>query len=237
MASENNKFAISNLFNVEGWVCVVTGGGTGIGLVIAQAFANNGAKVYITSRRREVLERTEKEWRSSFPHLQGKLIPVVCDITSKDSIRRLVDEIGKKEDHVDLLVNNAGSLGSKESETQGKNVEALARDLFDDDPAQWEDIYKTNVIGAYFVSTAFLPLLHAATKRRHNHTGCIINISSIAGITRHPLDHIKYNASKAAFIQLSTMLAQICRSEAVQIRVNNIAPGRFPTAMTGEHAL
>ena len=234
MASENAKFTVNNLFNVEGWVCVVTGGGTGIGLMIARAFANNGAKVYITSRRRDVLEKTAKYWGSSLAHPQGKLIPAVCDITSKDSIRQLVDEVRKNETRVDVLVNNAGGLGTREVGKQDESVQALAEDLFNDDPAQWEDVYRTNVIGAFRVSAAFLPLLHAVTMSRPSHTGSIINISSIAGITRNTSDHTKYSVSKAANVYLTTMLAQKFRSKTIRVRVNNIAPGIFPTEMAGE---
>ena len=236
MASENAKFTVNNLFNVEGWVCVVTGGGTGIGLMIARAFANNGAKVYITSRRRDVLEKTAKYWGSSLAHPQGKLIPAVCDITSKDSIRQLVDEVRKNETRVDVLVNNAGGLGAKEVGKQDESVQALAEDLFNDDPAQWEDVYRTSVIGAFRVSAAFLPFLHAATTSRPSHTGSIINISSIAGITRTNFDRVKYSVSKAASVYLTMMLAQKFRSKTIRVRVNSIAPGVFPTEMAGEYS-
>jgi len=234
MASGNAKFTVNNLFNVEGWVCVVTGGGTGIGLMIARAFVNNGAKVYITSRRRDVLEKAAKHWGSSLAHPQGKLIPAVCDITSKDSIRQLVDEVRKNETRVDVLVNNAGGLEEREAGKEDESVQALAEDLFNDDPAQWGDVYRTNVIGAFRISAAFLPLLHAVTMSCPSQTGSIINISSIGGITRSISDHIKYNVSKAATIHLTTMLAHKFRSKTIRVRVNNIAPGIFPTEMAGE---
>lgn len=232
MSTENAKFAVQNLFNVDGWVCVVTGGGTGIGLMIAQAFANNGAKVYITSRRQDVLEQTTKRWGSSLVHARGELIPAVCDVTSKDSVRQLVDEIGRNESQVDLLVNNAGiSKTTSEVEKGEGSVKALAEELFNEDPNHWEDIYKTNVIGPFFVSAAFLPLLHAASKKSH-HTGSIINISSISGITSSTQHHVNYNVSKAATIHLTTLLAQEFRRKAVRVRVNGIAPGIFPSEMT-----
>ncbi|KAI6034509.1 hypothetical protein BKA83DRAFT_89671 [Pisolithus microcarpus] len=225
MSTENAKFAVQNLFNVDGWVCVVTGGGTGIGLMIAQAFANNGAKVYITSRRQDVLEQTTKRWGSSLVHARGELIPA-------DSVRQLVDEIGRNESQVDLLVNNAGiSKTTSEVEKGEGSVKALAEELFNEDPNHWEDIYKTNVIGPFFVSAAFLPLLHAASKKSH-HTGSIINISSISGITSSTQHHVNYNVSKAATIHLTTLLAQEFRRKAVRVRVNGIAPGIFPSEMT-----
>jgi NAD(P)-dependent dehydrogenase (short-subunit alcohol dehydrogenase family) len=234
MSSENAKLTVKNLFNVEGWVCVVTGGGTGIGLMIAQAFANNGAKVYITSRRQEVLEHTAKQWGSSLAHPRGEIVPVPCDITSKDSIKRLIQEVSKQEDHIDLLVNNAGiSEGTSTVEKGDESAKALSMELFGEDQASWENVYRTNVIGYFFVTTAFLPLLHATSSGRSQHTGSVINISSMSGITRTSQHHFKYNVSKAATIHLSTLLAQEFRRKAVQVRVNNIAPGIFPSEMTG----
>ncbi|KAG1806531.1 uncharacterized protein HD556DRAFT_1532562 [Suillus plorans] len=99
MFVEIAKFVTKNLFNVEGWVCVVSGGGTG--LMIAQAFANNGAKVYITSCRQASLKHITKQWGSSLAHPKGNFIPTRSNV-------ELVQEIGKQEDHIDLLVNNAG---------------------------------------------------------------------------------------------------------------------------------
>ncbi|OAX44071.1 NAD(P)-binding protein [Rhizopogon vinicolor AM-OR11-026] len=191
MSSENAKIVVKNLFNVESWVCVVTGGGTGIGLMIAQAFANNGAKVYITSRRREVLERTAKRWGSSLAHPQGRI------------------EVSKQENHIDLLVNNAGiSEGTSAVEKGDESAKALSMELFGEDQASWENVYRTNVIGYYFVTTAFLPLVYATSSMRSQHTGSVINISSMSGITRTTQHHFKYNVSKAATIHLSTLLAQ-----------------------------
>ncbi|KAH7931342.1 NAD(P)-binding protein [Leucogyrophana mollusca] len=233
MTSGNAKFSVKNLFNVEGWVCVVTGGGTGIGLMIAQAFANNGAKVYITSRREPVLAQSARHWGSSLQHPQGQLVPLQCDITSKDSIGNLVQQIQKKESHIDLLVNNAGiSEGTSDTDKAEESAKDLSAELFNEDLASWENVYRTNVIGYFFLATAFLPLLNAATMNHSQHTGSIINISSISGITRTSQHHFKYNVSKAATIQLSTLLAQEFRKKAVQVRVNNIAPGIFPSEMT-----
>ena len=83
----------------------------------------------------------------------------------------------------------------------------------------------------FFTSAAFLPLLSAAA--REGHTGTVINISSMSGITRTSQHHFKYNVSKAATIHLSQLLAQEFRRPGVNVRVNNIAPGIFPSEMTG----
>ena len=148
MASSNTKFANSKLFNVEGWACVVTGGGTGIGLMIAQAFANNGARVYITGRRQDALDTAVKTWGSSLAHPQGKLIGVTADITDKASLENLAKEVGKHEKHVDILVNNAGvSLGTSTVEKGNESARELQKELWSESQADWEAVYRTNVIG------------------------------------------------------------------------------------------
>lgn len=89
----------------------------------------------------------------------------------------------------------------------------------------------------FFTTVAFLPLLSAATKRGAGHTGNVIIISSISGITRTTQHHIAYNTSKAASIHLNTLLAQEMRRSGVRVRVNSIAPGIFPSEMSGEYAV
>ncbi|OSX59512.1 hypothetical protein POSPLADRAFT_1150956 [Postia placenta MAD-698-R-SB12] len=231
MVEANAKFSVKNLFNVEGRVAVITGGSTGIGLMIAQAFANNGARVYVTSRRAETLENAAKKWGSELVHPQGKIIPVTADITDKASIKTLAKEIAKQEKHIDVLVNNAGIDGDTSSVEKGhESVQALQKELWNEEFQMWQDVYKTNVIGYFFTTVAFLPLLSAAA--RGNHTGSVINISSISGITRTTQHHYAYNTSKAATIQLNLLLAQELRRPGVKVRVNSIAPGIFPSEMT-----
>jgi len=238
--ADNSKFTLRNLFNVEDYVCVVSGGGTGIGLMIAQAFANNGAKVYICGRRTEVIEQSAKTWGATLKHPKGQLIPMQCDITSKDSIQQLVKEIGKNEKKVDLLVNNAGiSKGSTEVERGDESAKELSEELFGEEMKNWEDVYRTNVIGYFFMTSAFIPLLSAAVLKKDGvpqYTSSVINIASISGITRTSQHHFKYNVSKGAAIHLSTLLAQELRRKAVQVRVNNISPGIFPSEMTAKES-
>ncbi|KAI0050258.1 NAD-P-binding protein [Auriscalpium vulgare] len=229
----NAKFEIKHLFNVEDWVCVVSGGGTGIGLMISQAFANNGARVYILGRRENVLQKTAQSHGGNLLHPKGQIIPVVCDITDKNSIQQAVDHIAAKEDHVDVLVNNSGvSQGSSEVEKGDESAHDLHKELWSESFQDWEDVYRTNVIGHFFTTVGFIPLLTAAQKARPNHTAGVINISSMSGITRTSQHHFKYNISKSASIQLNNLLAQELRRNAVNIRVNSIAPGIFPSEMT-----
>jgi len=231
--SDNATFTISSLFSVEGMVCVVTGGGTGLGLMITQAFANNGARVYITSRRQEALDKAVETWGSSLKHPKGAIIPIVCDVTSKDSVQHLVQEIEKREKHVDVLVNNAGYAGEElDTDKADESAEALSEELFGQKMEEWEKVYQTNVVSYFFVAAAFIPVLSAAARPHDGYRSTVINISSNAGLTRIPQRRFHYTTSKAATIQLSTLLAQEFRRSAVQVRVNSIAPGLFPSEMT-----
>lgn len=97
---------------------------------------------------------------------------------------------------------------------------------------EWTDIYKTNVVGPYLLTTAFLPLLQKATEHQYGYSGTVINISSISGQVRISQGHFSYNSSKAATIHLNKMLAAEVAKSGVKIRINSIAPGVFPSEMT-----
>jgi len=233
-SSSTAKLTANKLFNVEGQVALVTGGGTGIGLMCAQALAANGAKVYITGRRAEALEAAVK---SHAPEGSGQIIPVTADITSKESIAKLRDEISSKEKYLNILVNNAGIAGpTNETEKAAESAEALAAELWKNEFDDWQKVYATNVTGYYFMSVAFLPMLSKATQSNHGHSGTIINISSISGILNSSQHHYAYNASKAATIQLTSLLGKDFSQPGVKVRVNSIAPGIFPSEMTAKES-
>ena len=103
--ANNEQLKGSKLFDVSHVTALVTGGGTGIGLMITQALVANGAKVYITSRREEVLKKTEELYNSG----PGKIIPLVADISDKNEVKKLYDDLCQREPKgIQLLVNNAG---------------------------------------------------------------------------------------------------------------------------------
>lgn len=93
------ELTAASLFDVKGWVAVVTGGGSGLGLITAQSLAANGVKVYVTGRRAEKLKDAEMKHESG-----GSIIALQMDVTEKESIQAGVDEISKKEKFVNLLV-------------------------------------------------------------------------------------------------------------------------------------
>lgn len=160
------------LFGVEGQVAVVTGGGTGIGLMIATALENNGATVYIIGRRLEVLEKAAKD-NNKF----GKLIPLQGDITCRQSLTKLVEIVRTRHGYIDLLVNNAGIArnllpSQLPSPLDGPadaspSIKAFQSVLWDTgSPQGFAETFDTNVTAVYFTTVAFLELLHLGNLRR-----------------------------------------------------------------------
>lgn len=208
------------------------GGGSGIGLMITQALAVNGAKVYIVGRAEDKLEAVAKQYNGD--DIDGEIIPLQGDVSKKDDIARLYDEISKREKCLCILVNNAGTSGSK-FQQEAQSPEEAKRILFDSSDAtfeEWEKIYRTNVAQIYFMTTAFLPLLSHSTQQHKDYSGTVINIASISGLLKNPQRHAAYNASKAAAIHLSRMLANVVAQNDFKIRINSISPGVFPSEMT-----
>ncbi|KAF2149523.1 NAD(P)-binding protein [Myriangium duriaei CBS 260.36] len=231
--AETHHFDASRIFNFKEYVAVVTGGGTGIGLMISQALAANGAKVYITGRRAEVLDKASK---SHDPDHGGKIIPLTTtDVTSKDDLDKLVKEVEKNEKYINLLVCNAG-IASAKAQPEHEDADEMRRQLWDNESFDdWGKTYQTDVTAVYFTAIAFLPLLQAGIKP----TGplsrfgpSIIVISSMSGIMRHAQGHFAYNAAKGGTVQLAKLMS--AEFQKLGVRVNSIAPGYFPSEMTAK---
>jgi len=205
----------------------------------AQTLAANGCKVYITSRDLSKLKNAAENHGGE--SVTGEIIPVQMDQTDKESIKKCVAEISSKESRIDLLINNAGTASTKvEVETGDKSVDEFSKTLFDAPMEDWDNTYRTNVFALYYVAAAFLPLLVKANKPDEMHKNAknwnpaVINISSISGITKTTQHgQFAYNSSKSATIQLNRLLATEFSRETVCVRVNSIAPGYFPSNMTG----
>ncbi|KAI1418999.1 hypothetical protein F5Y12DRAFT_795520 [Xylaria sp. FL1777] len=228
----NKKFTRDRLFDCEGYVALVTGGGSGIGLMITQALVANGAKVYITGRTSEKLDRVVETYSEG----PDSIVPVPSDITSKDGIAKLVRTIESQEPKgLHILVNNAGISGST-LETSASSAEEAKANLFDAEASTFEDwtsVYQTNVSQLFFTTTAFLPLLQRATDSTPGWSSAVLNITSISGLVKSSQHHFQYNASKAAANHLTRMLAtEIAAENGIRIRVNAVAPGVFPSEMT-----
>ncbi|KAF8527214.1 NAD(P)-binding protein [Gautieria morchelliformis] len=232
MSFSSAQLKAAQLFDVQGWVVVVTGGGTGLGLITAVTFLVNGAaRVYITGRRAEVLQKAAETYNSAEDAI-GEIVPVVCDVTKKDDIEKLVATVRAKNKFVNILVNNASVGGVKNDFVEKTNVEDISKALFASDPKTWNEALNLNTSSMFFTSAAFLPLLVAA-KGSFSSPGSILNISSMSGITKQSQGgQFPYNTAKAGTIALTKQLAYEFRRPDLGIRVNTLAPGFFPSEMT-----
>ncbi|KAK1234921.1 hypothetical protein PQX77_001883 [Marasmius sp. AFHP31] len=232
----NEDFKFENVFNVKDKVALITGGGSGIGLMATQALAVNGAKVYIVGRTEEKLDRVVETYGKN---ISGQIIQLPGDITKKEDIAQLVKDLSAKENKLDILINNAG-ISSTSFQTEAGSAEEMKKNLFDSSESNfqdWMDTYQTNVPQLFFTTTALLPLLQAATEGTPAWSATVINITSISGLIKSPQHHFSYNASKAAALHLTRMLASEVAQNGLKVRINSIAPGVFPSEMTaGESA-
>jgi len=217
------------LFSVEGMVIAITGGGTGIGLLMTKAFALNGAKkVYIIGRRKEKLEQAAEMSPSNIQ-------PIVGDVTSKESLIGIADYIKQDVGYVNLVCCNSGTMpkpvGIKPSETTLSEYAEAALAL---DPQDWNTTFATNTTSIAFTTFAFLDLLDAGNKPPNSCPGRssqVLVTTSIGGYLRAPGSNLAYCASKAAATHLVKHLAGTLAPFA--IRINGLAPGLFPTELAG----
>ncbi|KAL1692670.1 hypothetical protein GGG16DRAFT_111984 [Schizophyllum commune] len=229
----SSKLRASTLFDVTGRVALVTGGGTGIGLMIAHGLAANGAKVYISGRRKHVLEKSAQEIKGA-----GQLIPIVLDVTDKSSILAAKDTIASTDGFLDVLVNNAGQTGpmsfwmADESAPQNRNAEAFGAGLFAEDHGGWASVFAVNAESTFFVTTAFLGLLAEGSARHGAYTASVINITSMCASSKIAQAHFAYNATKAAATHITRMLATELARRKIPVRINALAPGVFESEMT-----
>jgi NAD(P)-dependent dehydrogenase (short-subunit alcohol dehydrogenase family) len=198
---------MTDLFSVAGKTALVTGGGRGIGRMIAGGFVDAGARTYISSRNAEVCDAVAAELSET-----GVCISVPADLSTESGCRDLAAEMARREDRLHVLVNNAGN-------TWGAPLQE-----FDD--AAWDRVLSLNVKGVFHTTKFLLPLLHAASAE--DDPARVVNIGSIDGIHVPVLETYSYSASKAAVHQLTRHLA---RKLAPRITVNAIAPGPFQSKM------
>lgn len=200
---------VQDLFSIKGKTALVTGGSRGIGLMIARAYLEAGAKVYISSRKAEVCDDVAARLSAI-----GECVSIPADLAKTDGCRHLADELAKRESSLDVLVNNAGAL--------------WGAPLEDFPEAGWDRAMDTNVKGVFFLTQYLLPLLEKAAKPED--PARVINIGSIDGIKVPSMDNFSYSPSKAAVHHLTRVLA--VRLGERYITVNAIAPGPFESKMT-----
>lgn len=159
-----SSFSLTNLFAVSGIVAVITGGGSGIGLAVARALdANNAKAVYILGRRASILE----EAAAAAPN--KRLIPLVCDITSKDSLLAAAQRVREEQGYVDTLFANSGIIGVNATKLlpQGRQptIAELQTAMLKPRMEEFSEALHVNVTGTFYTAMAFLDLLDEGNKR------------------------------------------------------------------------
>ena len=200
---------VQQLFDLTGKTALVTGGSRGLGLQMAHALGEAGAKVMISSRKAEDLEQAVAELQDAGIDARW----IAADCAKEADIERLTVETLHRMGDVDILVNNAGASWGAPAE--------------DHTLAAWDKVMNLNVRGYFMLSQAIAKKSMIARR-----SGRIINIASIAGLNGNPsgMKTIAYNTSKGAVINFTRALG--AEWGAFNITVNAICPGFFPSRMT-----
>ncbi|CAN5689200.1 SDR family oxidoreductase [soil metagenome] len=200
---------VQKLFDLSGKTALVTGGSRGLGLQIAEALGEAGARILLTSRKAGDLEEAAA-------HLQARGIAtlwVAADASKPEEIQRVAEDAMKRLGQIDILVNNAGA-------TWGAPAE--------DHPLEaWDKVMNLNIRSIFLMSQAVGKLSMIPRTQ-----GRIINVASIAGLAGNSADMsmLAYNTSKAAVVNFTRALAGEWGK--YNINVNALAPGMFPSRMT-----
>jgi NAD(P)-dependent dehydrogenase (short-subunit alcohol dehydrogenase family) len=201
---------VRKLFDLTDRTALVTGGSRGLGLQMAQALGEMGAKVAVTARKKDELDEAISHLKKM--NVEGKAY--VCDIGKREQIGPLADAVLKDFGKVDILVNNAGA-------TWGAPAE--------DHPLEaWDKLVNVNLTGAFLLAQQI-----AKRSMIPHKWGRIINTASVAGITASDprvVRTVAYNATKHGLVGLTRQLA--AEWGAHGITVNAICPGFFPSKMT-----
>jgi gluconate 5-dehydrogenase len=199
---------VQKLFDLTGQVALVTGGSRGLGLQMAEALGEAGAKIMLTSRKAADLEEATA-------HLQAKGIDtrwIAADASDPAQIQKVVDETMQRMGQIDILVNNAGATWGAPAEEHP--LEA------------WDKVMNLNIRSLFLFAQAVGKASMLPRKK-----GRIINIASIAGLSGSlEMQFIAYGTSKGAAVNFTRTLAGEWGPKG--ITVNAIAPGFFPSKMT-----
>ena len=200
---------VQQLFDLKGKTALVTGGSRGLGLQMAHALGEAGARIMLSSRKASDLEEAVADLQAA--GIDARWIAADCAIEA--DIHRLADETLERMGDIDILVNNAGAAWGAPAE---------------DHPLEaWDKVMNLNVRGYFILSQRIAKKSMIGRK-----SGRIINLASIAGLGGNPpeMQTIAYNTSKGAVVNFTRALA--CEWGKYGITVNAICPGFFPSKMT-----
>ena len=201
---------MTDLFRLDGKVAVVTGGGRGIGVMMARGLLQAGARVYLSARKEAELTAAVDELSAL-----GEVAAIPADLGTAEGVATLAAALTEREDAVHALFNNAGANWGAP---------------FDEFPESGFDrVFNVNVKGVFLLTRALVPLLAAGATETD--PARVINTGSVDGFhtPERGRDNFSYSASKAAVHMLTKHLAT---ELAPRIVVNAIAPGLFESRMT-----
>ena len=202
---------MKNYFDLTGQVAVVTGCSTGLGVQMAKALANQGAKIVAIARRKEKIDAVAKEIADSY---KVETLAIQCDITDTEKVNAAVDSIMEKFGRIDIVINNAGT-----------GAVAPAEDITDD---QFNGELNVDLGGTFKVSRAVAKKAMIPAKY-----GRIINIASMYGLVGNKVAPCSpYHAAKGGVVNLTRGLASEWGKYG--INVNAICPGYFYSPLTKE---
>ena len=197
------------LFSLAGKTALVTGGGSGIGAMIAAGLVARGVRTYITGRDAARTAESAAELAQD-----GSCIGLQADFSGESGPADLARAFAEREERLDLLVNNAGA--------------SAAGSLAEMEIADWDLVLNVNLRSVFFLTQALLPQLRAAASPQD--PARIVNTGSIGGLHVPNWEAHSYGASKAALHHLTRSLAKALGPD--HITVNAIAPGPFPSRLT-----
>ena len=201
--------SVKQLLDLSGKVAFITGGSRGLGLQMAEALGELGAKIAISARKQHELDAAKERLES-----QGvTVVTIAADLGDQEGIPKVVDQVVKQLGDIDILVNNAGA-------TWGAPAE-------DYPPEGWMKVMNLNVNASFFLTQTVGKRCMIPRK-----TGKVINIASIAGLSGNPegMQTIAYNTSKGAMVNFTRALASEWGH--YNINVNALCPGFFPSKMS-----
>ena len=190
---------------LDGKVALITGGGTGIGAACARVFAQEGAAVVVTGRRKDVLEQVVKDIEKA----KGRALAVAGSVTDEAHARSAVAQAVRAFGKLDILINNAG-------------VGEFGKVLHETDEATWNEMLAINLTGTYRMIKAAVPDMIKAGG------GSIVNVSSVASLVGIPMI-AAYSASKGGMDALTRCVAMDYAQQ--KIRCNSVCPGLVDTPM------
>jgi len=194
-------------YDLDGQVVIITGASAGLGEQFAHAFADSGANVVLGARREELLKKIADDVTDKYG---VTAVPLKTDVAKEDDIINLVNTAVKELGTVDVLVNNAGMY--------------IVKPLIEQTLEDWNIVMNVNL------TSAFLATREAAKIMIPKKSGSIINISSTFGFGGTEFTEVSYYTSKGGMVIMTKALA--VELGKYNIRVNAIAPGFFPTAMS-----